>query len=165
MDPVPSPPSASAHSFPTLWQPETRLRRHCRQDFACSTLRNVTERRRKLAKRCRRCSSWGRSSGRTCLSSRSSGTRIIVLNASNLLSRPVVKKPRLDYVDLYLIHTPFAFQPGDEQDPRDASGNVIYDKGITLVDTWRGAGGLGRRGQVQGHRVIRCQPGPDEGNI
>src|SRR5947208_14248719 len=26
---------------------------------------------------------------------------------------------RLKYLDLYLIHTPFAFQPGDEQDPRD----------------------------------------------
>jgi diketogulonate reductase-like aldo/keto reductase len=44
---------------------------------------------------------------------------------------------QLDYVDLYLIHTPFAFQPGDEQDPRDENGNVIYDKGITLLDTWR----------------------------
>jgi diketogulonate reductase-like aldo/keto reductase len=48
-----------------------------------------------------------------------------------------LKKLRLDYVDLYLIHTPFAFQPGDEQDPRDANGNVIYDKGVTLLDTWR----------------------------
>jgi len=48
-----------------------------------------------------------------------------------------LKKLRLDYVDLYLIHTPFAFKPGDEQDPRDAKGNVIYDKGVTLLDTWR----------------------------
>jgi diketogulonate reductase-like aldo/keto reductase len=48
-----------------------------------------------------------------------------------------LEKLQLDYVDLYLIHTPFAFQPGDEQDPRDASGNVIYDQGVTLLDTWR----------------------------
>jgi len=48
-----------------------------------------------------------------------------------------LKKLKLDYVDLYLIHTPFAFQPGDEQDPRDANGNVIYDKGVTLLDTWK----------------------------
>src|SRR6202451_177923 len=48
-----------------------------------------------------------------------------------------LKKLQLDYVDLYLIHTPFAFQPGDEQDPRDANGNVIYDKGVTLLETWR----------------------------
>ena len=47
-----------------------------------------------------------------------------------------LKKLQLDYIDLYLIHTPFAFQPGDEQDPRDANGNVIYDKGVTLQDTW-----------------------------
>ena len=43
----------------------------------------------------------------------------------------------LDFLDLYLIHTPFAFQPGDDQDPRDQNGNVIYDRGVTLVDTWR----------------------------
>ena len=48
-----------------------------------------------------------------------------------------LKKLQLDYVDLYLIHTPFAFQPGDEQDPRDANGKVIYDQGVTLLDTWR----------------------------
>lgn len=44
---------------------------------------------------------------------------------------------RLDYVDLYLIHTPFAFQPGDEQDPRDENGGVLYDREVTLLDTWR----------------------------
>ncbi|HZZ79048.1 MAG TPA: aldo/keto reductase [Gemmataceae bacterium] len=48
-----------------------------------------------------------------------------------------LKRLQVDYVDLYLIHTPFAFQPGDDQDPRDANGNVIYDKGVTLLDTWR----------------------------
>ena len=53
-----------------------------------------------------------------------------------------LKRLQLDYADLYLIHTPFAFQPGDEQDPRDASGNVIYDKGVTLLDTWRALEGL-----------------------
>jgi len=43
----------------------------------------------------------------------------------------------LKYLDLYLIHTPYAFQPGDEQDPRDQNGNVLYDSGVTLLDTWR----------------------------
>jgi diketogulonate reductase-like aldo/keto reductase len=41
-----------------------------------------------------------------------------------------------DYVDCYLIHTPYAFQPGDDQDPRDDNGQVIYDTGVTLADTW-----------------------------
>jgi diketogulonate reductase-like aldo/keto reductase len=47
------------------------------------------------------------------------------------------RRLQLEYIDCYLIHTPFAFQPGDEQDPRDEHGLVIYDKGVTLVDTWR----------------------------
>jgi aldehyde reductase len=43
----------------------------------------------------------------------------------------------INYLDLYLIHTPFAFQPGDNLDPRDPSGNIIYDPGVTLLETWR----------------------------
>jgi diketogulonate reductase-like aldo/keto reductase len=42
----------------------------------------------------------------------------------------------LDTVDLYLVHTPFAFKPGDDQDPRDPHGAVIYDDGVTLDETW-----------------------------
>jgi diketogulonate reductase-like aldo/keto reductase len=42
----------------------------------------------------------------------------------------------LDAVDLYLVHTPFAFKPGDDQDPRDQHGAVIYDDGVTLEETW-----------------------------
>ncbi|CAE6762731.1 aldo/keto reductase [Paraburkholderia domus] len=55
----------------------------------------------------------------------------------------------LDYLDLYLIHTPFAFHPGDEQDPRDKNGDVIYDKGVTLLDTWRAMEDLVDRGRCR----------------
>jgi diketogulonate reductase-like aldo/keto reductase len=47
------------------------------------------------------------------------------------------RRLHVDYVDCYLIHTPFAFRPGDEQDPRDERGQVIYDPGVTLVETWQ----------------------------
>jgi diketogulonate reductase-like aldo/keto reductase len=47
------------------------------------------------------------------------------------------RRLQLDDVDCYLIHTPFAFRPGDEQDPRDEHGRVIYDTGLTLVETWQ----------------------------
>ncbi len=42
----------------------------------------------------------------------------------------------LDSVDLYLVHTPFAFRPGDDQDPRHPGGAVVYDDGVTLEETW-----------------------------
>ena len=51
-------------------------------------------------------------------------------------------------LDLYLIHTPFAFQPGDEQDPRDQNGNVLYDQGVTLLETWKAMESLVERGRV-----------------
>jgi diketogulonate reductase-like aldo/keto reductase len=60
-----------------------------------------------------------------------------------------LKRLQLDFLDLYLIHTPFAFQPGEEQDPRDANGNVIYDKGVTLLDTWRALEGLVDEGKCK----------------
>jgi diketogulonate reductase-like aldo/keto reductase len=60
-----------------------------------------------------------------------------------------LKKLQLDYVDLYFIHTPFAFQPGDEQDPRDANGKVIYDQGVTLLDTWKAMEGLVSEGKCK----------------
>src|SRR5579862_5525379 len=43
----------------------------------------------------------------------------------------------INFLDLYLIHTPYAFQPGDNYDPRDKDGNVIYDRDTTLLDTWK----------------------------
>jgi alcohol dehydrogenase (NADP+) len=55
----------------------------------------------------------------------------------------------LDYIDLYLIHTPYAFQPGDNQDPRDANGNIIYDDGVTLKDTWRAMESLTGSGKLK----------------
>ena len=55
----------------------------------------------------------------------------------------------IEYLNLYLIHTPYAFQSGDEQDPRDEIGNVIYDKGVTLLDTWRAMEGLVDRGRCR----------------
>ncbi|MGC2277850.1 MAG: aldo/keto reductase, partial [Candidatus Binatus sp.] len=48
-----------------------------------------------------------------------------------------LRRLQLDYVDLYSTHTPFAFKPGDEQDPRDKNGNVIYDDTVTLTSTWK----------------------------
>ncbi len=47
-----------------------------------------------------------------------------------------LRRLKVDYVDCYLIHTPFAFRAGDDQDPRDEQGKVIYDPGVTLIETW-----------------------------
>ncbi|MGZ4583361.1 MAG: aldo/keto reductase, partial [Mycobacterium sp.] len=52
----------------------------------------------------------------------------------------------LDAVDLYLVHTPFAFKPGDDQDPRDIHGAVVYDDGVTLAETWAAMEGLVEEG-------------------
>jgi aldehyde reductase len=60
-----------------------------------------------------------------------------------------LERLRLNYLDLYLIHTPFAFQAGEEQDPRDKNGNVVYDREVTLLDTWRAMESLVDRGRCR----------------
>jgi len=60
-----------------------------------------------------------------------------------------LKRLGLEYLDVYLAHTPFAFQAGDDQDPRDQDGNVIYDKEVTLLDTWRAMESLVDRGKCR----------------
>ena len=60
-----------------------------------------------------------------------------------------LERLRLKYLDLYLIHTPFAFQPGDDHDPRDQDGNVVYDRGVTLHDTWKAMEDLVDKGKCR----------------
>jgi alcohol dehydrogenase (NADP+) len=55
----------------------------------------------------------------------------------------------LDYLDLYLIHTPYAFAPGDDPDPRDKDGKVLYDREVSLLDTWRAMESLVDRGKCR----------------
>ena len=59
------------------------------------------------------------------------------------------RRLQLDDIDCYLIHTPYAFRPGDNQDPRDEQGRVIYDPGITLVETWQALESLVDAGQCK----------------
>ena len=37
---------------------------------------------------------------------------------------------------------PVRFQPGDDQDPRDPHGAIVYDDGVTLKETWAAMEGL-----------------------
>ncbi|CAL5869905.1 uncharacterized protein PFLUO_LOCUS4138 [Penicillium psychrofluorescens] len=48
----------------------------------------------------------------------------------------------LDYLDLYLVHWPVAFQKGDDYFPLIANstvegGDVVIDDGVSIVDTWK----------------------------
>src|SRR5277367_5849369 len=54
-----------------------------------------------------------------------------------------LKRLQLDHVDLYLIHTPFAFQAGDVQDPRDANDNItlsLASLGSCTSPAWKAKG-------------------------
>ncbi|XP_030674352.1 aldo-keto reductase family 1 member C15-like [Nomascus leucogenys] len=46
-----------------------------------------------------------------------------------------LEKLQLDYVDLFIIHSPLAMKPGEELLPKDASGNIISDT-VDLRDAW-----------------------------
>lgn len=46
-----------------------------------------------------------------------------------------LKKLGLDYVDLCIVHFPFAMKPGEELLPKDASGKIILEI-VDIRDTW-----------------------------
>lgn len=55
----------------------------------------------------------------------------------------------LDYLDLYLMHTPFAFEhvPGDLH-PKNADGSIKVDNSTDLIAVWK------VRGYVL--KLVRC---------
>ncbi|XP_036042819.1 aldo-keto reductase family 1 member C1 homolog [Onychomys torridus] len=46
-----------------------------------------------------------------------------------------LKKLQLDYVDLYLIHFPVSMKPGNDLNPVDENGKLLFDT-VDLRDTW-----------------------------
>jgi diketogulonate reductase-like aldo/keto reductase len=48
-----------------------------------------------------------------------------------------LRRLQLDYLDCYLVHTPFAFQAGDEHYPMNEHDEPIYDTDVTLAETWQ----------------------------
>ena len=103
--------------------------------FGISIVPNATAMRKRSARRCStfRAGRFGRG---TSSSPRSSGTPTTArAREARLRCEPQAAANRLCRL---LSHPyPFAFRPGDEQDPRDERGQVIYDSGVTLVETWR----------------------------
>lgn len=44
---------------------------------------------------------------------------------------------QLDYLDVYLIHTPFAFPDTDGELHEDENGDLLLDTDSKHVDTWK----------------------------
>lgn len=59
-----------------------------------------------------------------------------------------LKDLRLDYLDLYLIHWPYAFQRGDVPFPRAEDGTLLYDH-IDFKQTWAAMEKLVEKGLVR----------------
>ncbi|XP_043461030.1 aldo-keto reductase family 1 member B1-like [Leptopilina heterotoma] len=48
----------------------------------------------------------------------------------------------LNYLDLYLIHWPFAYKDGPENFPQTAEGKPFIDDSVDYLDTWKGMEGV-----------------------
>ena len=115
--------------------------------------------KRRWAMRCRKRSRRERFGARTCSSPRSYGTPIIVRSGSSLPSTRVAGDCRLDYIDCYIIHTPFAFQTRRRAGPegRARSGHLRFRRYVG--GDVAGAGAPRGRGSLQVDRPIGHYPG------
>jgi len=59
-----------------------------------------------------------------------------------------LKNLQLDYLDLYLIHWPQAYQEGDDPFPKDSNGKIIISD-VTPLDTWKTMIELKKTGKVR----------------
>ncbi|XP_056373650.1 prostaglandin-E(2) 9-reductase-like [Hyla sarda] len=68
------------------------------------------------------------------------------------LVRPALEKSlknlQLDYIDLFLIHIPMEFKPGDDLEPTDENGKLIYHN-TDIRDTWKAMEDLKEAGVVK----------------
>ncbi|KAJ1024967.1 hypothetical protein NDA18_004253 [Ustilago nuda] len=56
----------------------------------------------------------------------------------------------LDYLDLYLIHWPVAFVPGNDLVPKTEDGKqTLIDRDVSIVDTWKALIELQKAGKVK----------------
>ncbi len=60
-----------------------------------------------------------------------------------------MRASRLSCLDLYLSHTPVAFQAGNDVDPQDQAGNIIYGKAAALIKAWQAMESLVDKGKCK----------------
>jgi diketogulonate reductase-like aldo/keto reductase len=59
-----------------------------------------------------------------------------------------LEKLQLEYLDLYLIHSPVSFQDGDEKFPKNDEGKLLYSY-HDPCDTWKAMEKLVEQGLVR----------------
>ena len=63
--------------------------------------------------------------------------------------RETLKNLQIDYLDLYLVHWPFAVKKVEGQPFPMENGKMIVDRSIRLFDTWKAMEGLVKKGLVK----------------
>uniref|UniRef100_A0A5K3EYX0 Aldo_ket_red domain-containing protein n=1 Tax=Mesocestoides corti TaxID=53468 RepID=A0A5K3EYX0_MESCO len=80
--------------------------------------------------------------------------------------RASLERLKLSYLDLYLIHWPVAYKPGDDLLPVDEKGNTLFDD-VDIITTWKAMEalvteglvrhiGLSNFNELQIQRIIDC---------
>lgn len=59
-----------------------------------------------------------------------------------------LKKLRLDYLDLYLMHWPFGYQEGGEIFPRNQAGDILFSD-VDYIETWKAMEECHKKGLVR----------------